>query len=505
MVSKQLEDKFQMLFDYSSDAILIYDLNSKILEVNQVTCEFTGYSRDELLRKSVMDLDSPEFAEKIPLHIKELQKKKKAFFESILLCKDGSTVPIELSNRLIEYGGKTAVISIARDITERKHAQNILEKSERKFRILFENANDGIYLQELNGRIFEVNEVACQQMGYSRDEMLQLSLKKLDVSEDDAQSRLKKVLDDGHAIFETEGVRKDGSCISLEISSRVIEYGGKPAILCITRDVTGRKHAENELLYAKLTAEASTRAKSDFMTAMSHELRTPLNIIIGFADMLCDSDYGVLNEDHLKYAGYIHENGNKLLQMINELLEISEIERGELELHISEFSAYDAIEEVLAGLNPKQLAKKICIVCDIDGEFKTIKADRNKFKHIMYNLLDNSIKFNLEGGSIAIEITNEGNFMQISIKDTGIGISSEKLQDIFLPFKQIDSGICRKYAGCGIGLVLANKFIKLHGGEIWVESEVNKGSTFTFNLPVILDSTALFVDQISACLEERSF
>jgi PAS domain S-box-containing protein len=491
-----------MLLNHSNDAIVMCDLLGKILEINQVVCEYTGYSREELLYKSVRIILSPEFVKKIPFQIRDLKHTGRSVCESVARCKDGSTIPIELSNRLVEYAGKRVIISVARDITEREQSLNALRDSEQKLKLIYEHANDGIYVQDLNGKILEVNEIACQQMGYSRDEFIGVSVEKLSTSEADAKKIMKQILDRSQYIFETNGVCKDGSYIPLEISSRVIEHDGKPALLSISRDITERKRVENELLYAKLEADASNRAKSDFMTAMSHELRTPLNSIIGFSDILLDTDCSVPAEKQLKYVQFINDSGNKLLRMINELLEISEIESEKLELHISDFLLHDALEEVLAGLNPKITRKNIHLVCAIDDGLGIIKVDRNKFKHIMFNLIDNAIKFNVENGSITIEITNNNSFMQISIKDTGIGISVENLQDIFLPFKQIDSGINREHAGCGVGLVLVNNFIKLHGGGIWVKSEVNKGSTFTFTLPVRIDSTVLLLNKEYACKEK---
>jgi signal transduction histidine kinase/CheY-like chemotaxis protein/HAMP domain-containing protein len=229
---------------------------------------------------------------------------------------------------------------------------------------------------------------------------------------------------------------------------------------------------------------AASKMKSEFLANMSHELRTPLNSIIGFSEVLHDETFGPLNEKQLKYTGNILTSGKHLLGLINNVLDLSKVEAGKMELFYEDFSISAVFDEVLAVTAPMVSKKNIVMETKINPELTTIKADKNKIKQILLNFLGNSIKFTPEGGSTTIEAHRVDDMAQISIIDTGIGISQEDQKKIFQPFKQLDSSTSRKYEGTGLGLALVKRFIELHGGKVWVESELDIGSTFTFTIPI---------------------
>ncbi|WP_052402844.1 ATP-binding protein [Methanococcoides methylutens] len=361
-----------------------------------------------------------------------------------------------------------------------------LQRSESKFKSFFNNSNDPIIIYDSEGTILEVNEVACEFTGYSRDEILSMTLKDLDSSEyaSKVSDSIKQLHEDGHAIFESMAIRKDGTPIPIETSNRIIEYAGKPAIISTARDIREHQNAVEAMLKAKLAAEDASRAKSEFISNMSHELRTPLTLIIGFSDILSSENYGSLNEDQKKYISNVLRHGNHLLELINDLLDLSNIESGKMEVQINEFFVSDAIDEVEALMVPIASKKDIDLTSDIDIKVSTIKADMQKFKQILYNLLSNAIKFTDEGGSVTIEGKVSEDFVHISVKDSGIGISPEDQDKLFNHFYQVDSSTTRDYEGTGLGLALVKKFVEMHDGEIWVESEVGNGSTFTFAVPI---------------------
>ncbi|MGQ3683878.1 MAG: response regulator [Candidatus Loosdrechtia sp.] len=235
---------------------------------------------------------------------------------------------------------------------------------------------------------------------------------------------------------------------------------------------------------ANIELERANKMKSEFLANMSHELRTPLNAIIGFAEVLRDKISGDLNEEQIEFVKDIHSSGQHLLQMINDILDLSKIEAGRMTLQYEVFSVPEVIEDVytiLKGLvNKKALQVKMSIPPDVG----MIEADRVKFKQILYNLISNAIKFTPQTGNISIEAMIRDNKLQVSVADTGIGMKPEDQEKVFREFWQADSSFARKYEGTGLGLTLSKKIVEMHRGEIWFESEYGKGSTFYFSLPL---------------------
>jgi signal transduction histidine kinase len=246
-----------------------------------------------------------------------------------------------------------------------------------------------------------------------------------------------------------------------------------------------REEAEN----AKFQAEAASKAKTDFLANMSHELRTPLNSILGFSEILQDRLFGEINEKQQEYVSYIHTSGKHLLNLINEILDLSKVESGKMELDPSRFPLKEALMASMIMLKEKAMRHGIKTDIDIEPDADIdIEADNRKLKQIMFNLLSNAVKFTPDGGSVAVRarkvIEGELDYIEISIEDTGIGIKKEDMEKLFQPFSQLESPYEKKYEGTGLGLALTKKLVELHGGRIWCESEYGKGSKFTLMMPV---------------------
>jgi len=254
-------------------------------------------------------------------------------------------------------------------------------------------------------------------------------------------------------------------------------------IVYVFADVTAQKQEKEDLLNAKLSAEAANNSKSEFLANMSHELRTPLTSIIGFSDILLEETFGEINEKQHKYLQNVSSSGKHLLDLINSILDLSKVEAGKMQISYEYFNVSDVISEINAIAVPLALKKDVSLDIRIDPMMNNMKADKLKFRQIMYNLASNAIKFANHRGHVSIEGSLSGNLAQFRVKDDGIGISKTDQPKIFTPFTQADSSGARRYEGTGLGLALVKKFVELHGGHVWVESEPGKGSVFSFIIP----------------------
>jgi len=229
--------------------------------------------------------------------------------------------------------------------------------------------------------------------------------------------------------------------------------------------------------------EVASQHKSEFLANMSHELRTPLNAIIGFSEVLSERMFGELNEKQEEYSKDIHASGQHLLSLINDILDLSKIEAGRVELELSDFHLPTALDSALTLVRERAGRRGIALQLNVDSRVGQIQADERKVRQIVLNLLSNAIKFTPEGGRIEVEAVPKDALVEISVSDTGVGIAPEDQEAVFEEFRQVGTAD-KKVEGTGLGLTLCRKFVELHGGKIWVKSEVGAGSTFTFTVPV---------------------
>jgi signal transduction histidine kinase len=271
--------------------------------------------------------------------------------------------------------------------------------------------------------------------------------------------------------------------VRMEEANRALRESERSLEQKVTERTSELESSQRELAIARDEAIAANRHKSAFLANMSHELRTPLNAIIGFSEVLGEKIFGELNEKQNEYVHDIHDSGQHLLSLINDILDLSKIEAGRLELSLSTFDLPMTIDNALIFMKQRALRRGVTLAKDLDSQIGVIEADERKVRQVLINLLSNAVKFTPEGGKVTVRARSGENGTVISVVDTGIGVAEKDREIIFEEFRQAGGDYAEKQEGTGLGLALSKRLVELHGGRIWVESEEGRGSTFSFTLP----------------------
>ena len=371
------------------------------------------------------------------------------------------------------------------DTTKRKQDEKALFESTEQFRLLFENSTDAILYTNPDGAIYLVNPEAERMFGRSKEEIVNLTRSEInDMNDPRLIPALEERRKTGRFSGELNLLRKDGTIFPAELTSTIFKDSrGIEKSSMIIHDITERKRAEAELIAAKEKAEESDRLKSAFLANMSHELRTPLNSIIGFSELMSDLDFHTNQES--QFAQIINTSGNNLLSIINDIMDISKIEAGHVQVINQLFSVNKLMIDLQEEYSFKAIEKGIELILDPLNPIKEvfIESDQTKIRQILVNLVGNSIKFT-EKGFVKIGLRITEGFVQFHVKDTGIGIPAEFQTQIFERFRQVESSDSRKYGGTGLGLAISKSLTELLGGTLWMESKKGKGSTFYFIIPI---------------------
>lgn len=481
--SRLLEAQFRNLLESTPDAIVMVNVTGRIVLVNSQAERVFGYPRGQLIGQPVESLLPERFrashnAHRAAFFMHPRTRTMGAGLELYGLRSNGEEFPVEISLSPLVTDEGTLVMSAVRDTSDRK-------KAEQKFRALLESAPDAMVIVGRDGNIALINSQTEHLFGYQRAELLGRPVEILVPERYRAkhgshragffsQPRARAM----GAGLELFGLRRDGSEFPVEISLSPLETEEGLFVSSAIRDATARKRYEQAL-------QEANRLKSVFLANMSHELRTPLNGIIGFSEFLIDEKPGKLNPKQKEYLTDILNSGQHLLRLINDVLDLSKVEAGKMEIHAERFDIRNAIEEVCAGMSAMANGKAIGIRRAIASGLEQVSLDRRKFVQVLYNLLSNAVKFSDEGGEVWVRATAHGSTgLLVSVRDSGIGIRQEDVAKLFVEFQQLDSGSARRYEGTGLGLALTKKIIEFQGGSITVESETGKGSSFTVLLPL---------------------
>ncbi|MBU3965999.1 MAG: PAS domain-containing sensor histidine kinase [Euryarchaeota archaeon] len=334
-----------------------------------------------------------------------------------------------------------------------------------------------------DGTIHRVNRAVSDIMGYTEKELIGQPVNK--IFSDESLKISDKLFEKSASSVEKTYITKEGKNIHMLFSGSVIHNneGNVQGIVYVAKDITERKIMEEKLILM-------SKAKSEFLSNMSHELRTPLNSIIGFTELLKMNLHGESDQKQLRYVDNVLTSGKFLLNLINDILDLSKVEAGKIELVIEQMSVTDVINETLALIKETAIKHHVILKKDIEEGLTIIFADRMRLKQVLFNLLSNAMKFSKpEGGTVTITARREGDMVGFSISDTGIGIKEEDMDKLFNTFEQLDPGITQKYGGSGLGLMISKRLVELHGGKIWAESNYGIGTTFYFTLPIVSKKT----------------
>ncbi len=482
------------LIDNIPDSIYSKDLDCRKTLVNKAELGFMGAKTEaEVLGKNDFDFYPAELAEKFYADDQSVIQSGKPVLnrEEYILDENGkkrwllsSKLPLrDKDNHVI------GLVGIGRDITDRKLAEEDLKENEERHRTILQTAMDGFWLFDLNGKMLEVNQTYCLMSGFSEKEILNMAVFEL-VADELAQNvnkRLQKVMKIGEDRFETRHRRKDGSFFFVEVSIQFQKAeGGR--FVAFVHDITNRKRDEKELLAAKEKAEESDRLKSAFLTNMSHEIRTPMNGILGFTELL--KIPGLTGEQQDEYIQIIKKSGDRMLNIINDIVDISKIEAGQMELSLSEININEQLDNLFAFFKPEVEGKgmKLSFNNGLDAKDANVITDREKLDAVLTNLIKNAIKYSDQGSiefGYVVKIQSQEHAPEIEfyVKDTGIGVPKDRQQAIFDRFVQADISDTRAFEGAGLGLSITKAYLEMLEGKIWVESEEGKGSTFYFTLP----------------------
>jgi PAS domain S-box-containing protein len=483
---QDLRERYDAISVITSEGVFVTD-GGYCIYANKKGCEMLGYSFAELVGKHTLDFVAPSYRDVIR---DRMENYREGAIEVELLRKDKSIFFVEAKAQKHIFKGKEVRTVVVRDVSDFKASVQKLVRSEQKYRAVVENAGDGILIGNREGEIIEVNEGFLKITGFKKEEVLQRHISKLFAPESIKEKplRFEEVDAGSNVISERKLLGRSGERIPIEMNSRMpsSEY-----YLTIIRDLRERKKAEEalrdsneDLKRAKEQAEESDRLKSSFLANMSHEIRTPMNGIIGFAELLKSQTINPEQRDD--YVNVILSSGQQLLNIINDVLEISKIETGQVTVEWEPFDIQALLKEVVYFFTPvaDRYHNKIVVNTSKCNQ-AILTGDSAKIQQVLTNLVNNSLKFT-ESGVVEIGIETLFSETLFYVKDTGIGISEEYIDSIFDRFTKAQHDGIDKQKGTGLGLNICKKLVEIMNGHIWVKSEVGKGSIFYFDLPFMV-------------------
>ena len=488
-------DLLKIVYGYLPMGIIILDKENNIISWNKKLLDLTAVSEDTIFHGKPYRMHMIEVFDRYETDFESAEE----FADSIMSSFDKniptSTERTLKNGRIIEIYRVTLndgrKICTFTDVTLQRTSQKILKESESRYRKMVEMSPDAIFVHQDDIIIYS-NNAAVNLIG-AKDLHGIIGQRMSSYFPLDDQQNLGehfKYSDEtaaGHIVPARTGrlIQMDGEFVDVELEGNALLYGDKPVMQVVVRNITARKKTQELLQKAKEEAEYATQLKGNFLANMSHELRTPLNAIIGFSEIIKGEIFGSAGSDkYVEYATDIHDSGNHLLELINDILDLSKADAGTMEVHEEAVDLASIVNICTRIAEPQRVKAEVDLVVEMPEVIPEISADRKMLKQVLLNLLSNSLKFTPIGGKVTLSVQplpNGG--LNILVQDTGIGIKENDIDKALTPFVQVDSELGRKYQGTGLGLPLSKELMELHGGTLTLESEFGVGSTVTVYLP----------------------
>jgi len=500
------EASYRGLFNTVGEAIYVLDGGGRFLDINLGASNMYGYPRESLIGKSPADVSAPGKNDlaKVAQYVQQAFEGAPQQFEFWGARSNGEVFPKDVRLYQGLYFGQTVVIALARDITDRKQAEERIRHSEKKYRELFQVNKDGIAIFLLNSNgppstFVEINEAAHTMLGYTREEMLKLTPVMLEpgVTREQFQIRQAEFESKGSANFETVLLHKSGRPVFAEFTTQLIQYEGRPAIMNIVRDITERKRleqalaAERDLLEQRVNdrtralAEANEqlqeldRLKSKFVSDVSHELRTPVTSLILYLSLLEQGK----PDKRPQYLLHAQQQAERMRQLIEDILDLSRLARDKAELTLAPVDLNAVLEQAVVAQQPRAEAAGLTLTFEPATELPLMHGDINRLQQVAANLIANAISYT-SSGEVHVRSFKLTDQIGFEVQDSGMGIASEDLPHLFERFYRGQRASQSSVRGTGLGLSIVKEIVEWHGGELEVRSEVGAGSTFTVYLPV---------------------
>lgn len=498
------ERLFRLVMDNMLDIVLVINNKGQYRYISPSIKAYTGFSPHEMIGRDAHEFVHPEDRDRIMEEIKDIfSRGESGRSEMRVAMKNGDFIWFDAVGRIVTDDGERRLVVVCRDISQRKQMEAELRESQEKYRTLAESSEDFIYITDKNYRLLYGNKKVLNLLDRDIEQAVCRPLDELFAPEvaEEFKKQLAGVFQGGEIASTVLNIVMFGVPIWFHSTFIPLKNTGGEiyAVMGVSRDVTELKsrdqevtrlHAElsnryAELEYQKTLADAANKAKSEFLANMSHEFNTPLNSIMGFSQLLKSGQLGALNERQGQFLDHIIDSGKHLHGLLTNIIELATLEVAKAPLLLSTFAVKDLLLSTISMFKEESVKHSVNLVHMIDAPSDiTVIADAAKVRQVLFNLISNAIKYTPQGGSVTVRAGKKGTDLMISVTDTGIGIALDDIPRLFQPFRQLEPSYTKKYSGAGVGLVLANRLVKMHGGQIQVQSEQGSGSTFTFTIPI---------------------
>jgi len=487
--------QLQGIMETVVDGIVTIDEAGSVQSFNRAAEKIFGYHAHEVLNRNIKMLMPPPYAEEHDDYLSQyLQTKKPRMIgsgrEVFGKRKNGAVFPLDLAISELNRDGRSLFIGVLRDITDRKAAEEELKESRERFELAISGAGEGIWDWNMHSDQLYISAKIRDLTGYKKDYIKAKSWLRLIHPDDRAnyQYRLVRHLKGQTPSFfvECRLKHRDGGARWIRISGMALrdKAGWVYRMAGSVGDITERIEFQHQIIEAKERAEIANRVKTEFLANMSHELRTPLNAIIGFSDVMLSGLFGGMEARYQEYIENIRDSGSHLLAVINDILDVSRIEAGRMELRPERIAVKELLDSAMRLIRDRATEAGLSLIQRGDKNPPDLVIDSQRIKQVLLNILSNAVKFTPAGGKVTIEVSvHQNGEMIMTIEDTGIGMTEEGIQTALTPFGQVDSKLARRFEGTGLGLPLTKSFVELHGGKLHIESVPDQGTTVSIHFP----------------------